>query len=315
MLPFSLIELLIYIAIVSAVVFLIVKIRGIVKARGQRRDRFLRLLATIAAILSLWYFLSTMMCGLNYHRQTFTEYSGLFVRDSSVEELAALCGELVSAANMLRETLPEDENGVMITTFSSPYEQAAFAGRAYANLGAVYPLLGGYTPRVKPVLSSRAMSHMNIVGIFIPFTYECSVNVDVVDYNIPSSMMHELSHYKGFMREDEANFIAWLACAHAENAEFAYSGTLLALLHATNALYSSDTDLYGEIMTPLSDAVRRDFAANSAYWKQFEGPVAEVSTAVNNTYLRANAQADGVKSYGRMVDLLLAEYRGRHGIG
>jgi hypothetical protein len=314
LLPFSLIEILIYIAIVSAVVFLIVKIRGIVKARGQRGDRFLRLLATVAAILSLWYFLSAILCGLNYHRQTFTEYSGLFVRDSSVEELAALCGELVSTANTLRETLPEDENGVMTTAFASPYEGAAFAGRAYGRLGADYPLLGGYTPRVKPVLSSRAMSHMNIVGIFIPFTYQSSVNIDVADYNIPSSMMHELSHYKGFMREDEANFIAWLACTHAENAEFAYSGTLLALLHATNALYDSDEELYREIMSPLSDAVRRDFAANNAYWKQFEGPVSTVSTAVNNTYLRANKQTDGVKSYGRMVDLLLAEYRERHGL-
>jgi hypothetical protein len=264
LLPFSLIEMLMYIAIVSAITFLAVKIRGIVQARGKRRDRLLRLLATIAAILSVWYFLSTILCGLNYHRQTFTDYSGLFVRASSVEELAALCGELVSTANDLRETLPEDENGVMTTAFASHYEQAAFAGAVYGNLGAVCPLLGGYTPRPKPVFASRAMSHMNIVGIFIPFTYECSVNTDVADYNIPSSMMHELSHYKGFMREDEANFLAWLACTYAGNAEFAYSGALLALIHSTNALYASDAGLYGEIMAPLTDAVRRDIAANNA---------------------------------------------------
>ncbi|HPE16562.1 MAG TPA: DUF3810 family protein, partial [Oscillospiraceae bacterium] len=30
---------------------------------------------------------------------------------------------------------------------------------------------------------------------------------------------------------------------------------------------------------------------------------------MNDAYLKANAQRDGVKSYGRMVDLLLAEYR------
>lgn len=35
----------------------------------------------------------------------------------------------------------------------------------------------------------------------------------------------------------------------------------------------------------------------------------EISNSVNNTYLKANGQEDGVKSYGRMVDLLLAEYR------
>ena len=33
------------------------------------------------------------------------------------------------------------------------------------------------------------------------------------------------------------------------------------------------------------------------------------SNKINDTYLKANAQSDGVKSYGRMVDLLLAKYR------
>ena len=45
------------------------------------------------------------------------------------------------------------------------------------------------------------------------------------------------------------------------------------------------------------------------YLKQFEGPVAEASNAANNAYLKANQQQDGTRSYGRMVDLLLAEAR------
>ena len=40
-----------------------------------------------------------------------------------------------------------------------------------------------------------------------------------------------------------------------------------------------------------------------------DGKVAEVSNKVNDTYLKVNKQEDGVKSYGRMVDLLLAQYR------
>ena len=45
--------------------------------------------------------------------------------------------------------------------------------------------------------------------------------------------------------------------------------------------------------------------------KPTEGPVSRVSDKVNDTYLRANAQEEGSKSYGRMVDLLLGEYRQR----
>ena len=59
----------------------------------------------------------------------------------------------------------------------------------------------------------------------------------------------------------------------------------------------------------------RDLAAHRAYWKQFEGPVSDLGSSVNDAYLKANRQQDGVQSYGRMVDLLLAEYRQEKSIG
>ncbi len=45
------------------------------------------------------------------------------------------------------------------------------------------------------------------------------------------------------------------------------------------------------------------------YWKNFDTKVAKISNNINDAYLKANNQDDGVKSYGRMVDLLLAYYR------
>ncbi|MBQ6801694.1 MAG: DUF3810 family protein, partial [Oscillospiraceae bacterium] len=36
----------------------------------------------------------------------------------------------------------------------------------------------------------------------------------------------------------------------------------------------------------------------------------EVSDAVNDTYLKLNDQQEGTRSYGKMVDLLLAYRRG-----
>ena len=64
-----------------------------------------------------------------------------------------------------------------------------------------------------------------------------------------------------------------------------------------------------ESFSLLSDIVKADIYDNSEYWKQFEGPVSEISETVNDTYLKANDLEDGTKSYGRVVDLLLAEYK------
>jgi len=37
--------------------------------------------------------------------------------------------------------------------------------------------------------------------------------------------------------------------------------------------------------------------------------VADASTQMNDRYLKAHSQEDGVRSYGRMVDLMLAYYK------
>ena len=67
-------------------------------------------------------------------------------------------------------------------------------------------------------------------------------------------------------------------------------------------------------MSNLCEEAQRDFDANNAYWEQFEGQVAEIADNINDTYLKAQNQTDGVQSYGRVVDLLLAKYRADNGL-
>ena len=45
-----------------------------------------------------------------------------------------------------------------------------------------------------------------------------------------------------------------------------------------------------------------------------DAEVQEIVDKVNDTYLKINNQEDGTRSYGRVVDLLLAEYKQTHGI-
>ena len=122
-------------------------------------------------------------------------------------------------------------------------------------------------------------------------------------------MAHELAHQCGFMREDEANFIAYLACRQSDDALMRYSGYVLAYDNAISALRRVDPEAASAISLGLSAAVQRDLAGRAQHWAKYEGPVQNVSNAANDTYLKANDQADGMQSYGRMVDLLLAEQR------
>ena len=79
---------------------------------------------------------------------------------------------------------------------------------------------------------------------------------------------------------------------------------------AGNALARADASAYAALCAAYSPQVRRDLAQNNAYWAQFDGQtLSELSEKTNNAYLKANGQTDGTRSYGRMVDLLLAEWR------
>lgn len=82
----------------------------------------------------------------------------------------------------------------------------------------------------------------------------------------------------------------------------------MAWLYSTNLLYDYDLETYTKLESGLEQKVMEDLKENNQFWKRYEGQISELSNQVNDTYLKANKQTDGVESYDRMVDLLMAEY-------
>lgn len=301
-----------FLLILSVILLILYTLLTIIKLLRKRSIRFLKnYIINLLVVISILYFLFVLFCGMNYYRYEFTAYSGLEIKKSSKQELIQLCDSLINDANEYRKKLGSDENGVAILDDDNIYEVSKRAQYSFNNISNKYEVLKGNYPKPKPVIFSRAMSHTQITGIFFPFTFESNVNVDIPSYQIPATMCHELVHLRGFMREDEANFVSYLACISSGYNDFAYSGTMLALTYSMNALYSEDYDAFVKLHEKYSEDVKTDIIYTSNYWKQFETKIAEISHNVNDTYLKANNQTDGVKSYGRMVDLLLALQRNR----
>lgn len=311
--PFSIGEIML---VASPVVLLTIIVRFTVRMfleKENRKDRATKAILNVFCTVSVILFLFTIMAGMNYYRYTFTQYSKLEIQDSSLNDLYALTKSLSDSANELREQVPQtDENGVFQLSMSQ-YELAKTAVKAYQALSKDFPVLAGSYGPPKPVLLSKLMSQTEITGIFWPFTMEANVNTDIPDYSIPDTMLHELAHLRGFMREDEANYLAYLAGMKSDSIELNYSSTMSALITAGNALYKQSPDMYFQIAKEYSEGVVKDLRENNEYWQQFDNTVVStVSNKINDTYLKANDQTDGVKSYGRMPDLLLAKYRKDH---
>lgn len=307
--PFSIMEWQVILFPILIVISCLIIIWKFFRYPKRGKELFINTFWNFASIFSVILFLFVTTCGLNYYRDTFTTYSGLEIRKYSKQELQELCFSLTEKANELRAQLLEDASGVVTYQFKNNREMSKEAAKAMNKLAETYPVLKGIYPAPKRMLFSKVMSRMELTGIFWGFTMEANVNTDILDFKIPVTMCHELSHLRGFMREDEANYIGYLACANSDNKELQYSGIMLALIYAGNQLYETDKELYWEVRKTYSEGIERDLVADNEYWKPYENTiVSEVSNKMNDSYLKANNQTDGVKSYGRMVELLLAEY-------
>lgn len=308
--PYSFIEIFLVIIIFCIPIICVKFCVKLFKAKIGRRVILLQALLNVLCILSILYFSFVVCCSMNYHRYSISYYADLEIEDSSISELYDLCEELVYQANDLREKLGTTDNYGAFRSEKTKIGLSSTARVAYKSLSDQYDIFNYKAPKPKPLFLSKLLSYAEITGIFIPFTMEANINIDIPQYSIPSTMCHELAHFYGFMREDEANYISYMACMASDDIEFQYSGTMEALILAGNQLYNNDKEKYMNIRELYSDGVMIDLQRNSVYWSKYDNTtVSTISNKVNDTYLKANKQEDGVQSYGRMVDLLLAGYK------
>ncbi|RCX15459.1 uncharacterized protein DUF3810 [Anaerobacterium chartisolvens] len=306
--PVSVAELILILLAAIFIGYIAYTVSNSLRQKENRRKIIMRFFLNLFSAVSVAYFLFVVTWGLNYNRLPFSEAAGLDIRPSEVSELAQVCEALIVKANSFRDEVSENSRGVMY--LPEGYAEAfRRAHKGFDNASVLYPQLGGSYGPPKGILLSTLMSYSGLTGVYFPFTAEANVNTDIPHPFILSTACHEMAHQRGYAREDEANYISYVACTMNPYADFKYSGTLLAAINSMNALFRNDRESFNRLYELYSEGVIRDLRYLNEYWRQFEGPVQEAADSINDTYLKANLQKDGVKSYGRMVDLLIAQYR------
>lgn len=301
--PFSVVELLLYIFTFAVLATGVQMIRRMRKNR-QHRQELCSWGAGLFLVVAVLIFLYVINCGINYHRVSFSESTGIKASEYSAEDLQSVCRWLTEEVNTYSADVQRDVAGVFVA--SDVDEQAVDAMRV---LGKKYPELAGYYPKPKGLIFPWILSIQNLTGVYSPFTVEANYNSAMVDYYKPFTACHELSHLRGFMQEEEANFIAFLACRESGETQFRYSGNLMGWVYCMNVLYKVDYEAWEEVRSGLAPEVEADLRANREFWAKYDGAVAEVSNRVNDTYLKANGQEKGGQSYNYMVDLIVAYYK------
>jgi hypothetical protein len=142
----------------------------------------------------------------------------------------------------------------------------------------------------------------SVSGMCAPFFLETLVNPDLTGPERPYVLAHEWAHLSGYAPEDDASFVGLLASLRAGPAA-EYSGWLELAFTAISQLQPVTQRL---VLQNLAEGPRRDQQA--IYDRVVGSRVELVDRAAWKTYdqmLKSQGVEEGVKSYSRVVQLLL----------
>lgn len=307
---------------------------SVTRGRG-RFDKFCCGFYTFFAwVLLAVFVLMTLNCTILYHATPFsekyfaTEKATDDVNENTdtgntaetekgtytLQDLTALRNMLVEKCNELSGQMQRTENGEII------YE-GNMGKKAISNmqaLGETYDVLQGFYPMPKPLYFSDFVSQQYMLGYYFPFSMEANYNKVAYVTNLPVTMCHELAHLKGYIQEDEANFIGFLACISSDDLLFQYSGYLSVLNYVNNDFYEAVGEDYERYMAEVQ--IDRQVYEDAVFvrkedWDRIEKEavvdtevVDAVSTRFVETSLKLNGVDDGMVVYSRVVGLLLQWY-------
>ncbi len=303
--PFSVVEWFYVAFILGVMAWIAVLFYRLRTRKGRRWDTFYGGALGLACLFLTTYGFYCVTWGVNYYADGFQVKSGIYAQPVTAGELERVTlyftEKLAETAGQVRR----DEDGVFAVPREEIFDQSA---RVYDNLSQEFPFLARRDRMPKKMFFSRLFSAMNFTGFYSPYTGESNLSVDSPACLLPANIAHELAHQRGIASEQECNFLAVAAAVSSEDPAYQYSGYLMGYIHLSNALYRADPERWAEIRGLLPEEAAADLRYHSAYWAQFEGLTAKVSTAIYDNALRSYGQTAGIQSYGTVVDLLVAYY-------
>jgi hypothetical protein len=259
----------------------------------------------VMTLLALAFGLYMVTWGLAYHSKPIAEIVAINTENVSSQDLKRLCERLVCLTNESRKQVPD------IRFRSYKFHQLfLMAPEGYDRISKLVPELSYHFASIKLGVTKNIMSSLNTAGIYIPFTGEANINGNLPSFEAPFVICHEMAHQIGFASEEEANYIAYLACVHNADPAFRYSANYWVLFLAMNTLRKADIKTYEILYHKIDPEVFLDNDFSKGISKKLRNPAQSfTSRFLYDLFLKANSQESGINSYSLVVALLVGELR------
>lgn len=297
--PFSIGDILYGFLILYSIKWLYTRI----KTRFQNPKRWLK---NLFCLISGLYFLFHLLWGLNFYRIPLGEQLGIN-GNYTEEELIKATRYFIDKTNASQLNITQDSS--IATSF--PYDRKRLTKLSFNSLknNTVNDVHFNIKYKsLKPSLFSTLLTYMGFSGYLNPLTNEAQFNAKVPPFKIPTLLAHEQAHQLGYAKENEANFIAVLATVNDSDPYFKYSGYSFALQYCLGDLTQKNPEKARELSKEINLGVKENFKEVRQFWEAHENPFEPGFKLFYDSFLKANNQPHGMKSYNEVVGMLVGYY-------
>ena len=256
-------------------------------------------------LIGAWvYIIFNIFWGLNYNRKGIAyqlHFSSTKYDSTDLKKIVTLLLQKTNASKqaLINHQTPYPDN-------SGLFERA---GICYNESKKFYEFLDYMPVSLKSSMYSWFGSYLGFTGYYNPFSGEAQVNTLVPKFILPYTTCHEMAHQLGYAKEDEANFVGYLAATSSSDTLFHYSTYLDLFLYANRDLSITDPFFALAAVQKLSPAVKADLKEWSNFLKVHKSMMEPLVRWTYTKYLKANQQPKGLQTYSEVVANLIAFYK------
>ena len=267
-----------------------------------RRKQFKRLSFYIVNTSLSFFIIFQLFWGLNNYKQSL--YQSIKIEKGySDDELYTFLDKKINDINQLHLLITQEEKPVVIPNDMNSFNNEAF--KLYKEVWFLKEYKVDYLTPVKNSMFSFLLSKSGFSGYFNPFTHENQINYQIPTIMKPVTVVHEMSHQLGIASETEANFIAYYTLSKSENLRYRYAAELNALRYLLNEVYKINEEKFYAFNSKLNIGVLTNINETKEFWKKNKNFSSNIFKPMYGLFLKANNQKEGIRSYNRMVDLLI----------
>lgn len=264
------------------------------------------LMKWITVLLAL-YLIFNLFWGINYDRKGIAQQLGLQQEKYTLVELKYIDSLLLKKAN-------ESKAGLLKKNESIKTDKEIFSGaiNAYSQIQGQFPFLAYRARSVKRSYWGWLGNYLNFTGYYNPFTGEAQINTTVPKFLQPYTTCHEMAHQLGYAKENEANFVGYLAASASKDTLFNYSVYLDLFMYANRTLWQVDSSAAKNFAHQLLPEIKMDLKEWRIFMLRHQNPIEPGIKWLYGKFLQGNGQPSGMLTYDEVTGLLIA-YEKKYG--